>query len=206
MTRYTMRIAALLVFAAAPAALAQQPGGAPAQPPHGPGAGAMGMHGAPGMTMMMHEGGLASMLLAHTAELGLNDQQVTRLAAIARRTVARHRAMHAGMDSAMRANPQGGATPSGAPMPPEQMQARMRQMHDQERADVRDALAVLTPDQQADAWMMHDMHAMAMMHMHMMHGMGGMGAMGGAPCGHGMMHPGAEGARHMGPSSGASRD
>ncbi|MEO8622779.1 MAG: hypothetical protein ABI625_17035 [bacterium] len=101
-------------------------------------------------------GGLASILLAHTAELKLTDQQLTKLAAVARRTETRHTAMRTTMDSLARANhPQGDAAqqPPARPMP-DAMRALMDRARDQERADLRDALAILTIDQLADAWLM----------------------------------------------------
>ena len=71
------------------------------------GMGAMAMAGGMHQMMMMDA---ASMFLAHTGELQLTDAQVTRLAAIARRSEARQKAMHARMDSAMaHAWPDGGA-------------------------------------------------------------------------------------------------
>ena len=101
-------------------------------------------------------GGLASMLLAHTAELKLTDQQLPRLAAIARRTEDRHRAMRTTMDSMARVNrPQGDPSQQmGSRAMPDAMRAMMERARDQERGDVRDALAVLTLDQVADAWIM----------------------------------------------------
>jgi hypothetical protein len=119
----------------------------------------MMMPGGPGNVMFMrHDGpGAASMLLSHTGELKLTDQQVVRLAAIARRAQERHEAMHQGM-MAEHANAQPGqpAPPSGDMM--RRMQAQMEQMHEQERADLRDALAVLTPDQLATAFEMAHEH------------------------------------------------
>jgi hypothetical protein len=104
----------------------------------------------------MGGGGIASMLLAHSAELKLTDPQLSRLAAIARRTDDRHKAMRASMDSVMRANrPVDGTTPASArPLTGDQGRAMMTRVRDQERTDLRDALAVLTIDQQTDAWMM----------------------------------------------------
>jgi hypothetical protein len=93
------------------------------------------------------------MLLSHTAELKLSDQQVTRLAAIARRTSERRDAMRRSMDSLMTARR--GQTPDSARArmgPPPAMQANIQRMRDQAHADLRDALGVLTPDQQATAW------------------------------------------------------
>ena len=101
-------------------------------------------------------GSIGSMLLSHTAELKLTDAQVTRLAAIARRTDERHKAARATMDSVMKSHMAMSRTDRDKM--PMQDDAGMRAMHERmmaaERADVRDALAVLTVDQQADAWMM----------------------------------------------------
>ena len=104
-------VAGMLVVAGASLAQGQQrapranapQGQQPPQQRMGP-----GMHGKMGPAAMPASG-LASMLLARTAELTLTDQQVTRIAAIAR------------------------------------------------RADVREALQVLSIDQQVDLWMMHSM-------------------------------------------------
>jgi hypothetical protein len=134
------------------------PGGRRMAPmPGGPGAGQM--PGGPGMMMAgpLGGGGIASMLLAHSAELKLTDQQLSKLAAIARHTDDRHKAMRASMDSLMRANrPQADGTAPANPRPLVGDQGRdmITRIHDQERADLRDALAVLTIDQQTDAWMM----------------------------------------------------
>jgi hypothetical protein len=102
-------------------------------------------------------GGIASMLLAHSAELKLTDSQLSRLAAIARRTDERHKVQRASMDSLLRANrPQPGGTASANPRAfnGDQNRAMMERIREQERTDLRDALAILTVDQQADAWMM----------------------------------------------------
>ena len=129
-------------------ALALAVGGSDAEAQPGSGMGAGMGAGRPG-----GRGG-AEFFLAHTGELKLTDVQVTRLAAIARRTEDRRRALRASMDSAgpMRMN----ARPDSA--------ARMRMMErmrttrdrerDQSRTDLRDALSVLTPDQLATAWEM----------------------------------------------------
>jgi hypothetical protein len=118
----------------------------------------------------------ASMLLAATGHLHLTDAQVVRLAAIARRAEERHAAMRTNMHP-----PQPGADgrPSEADM--QRMHQQMEQMHEQMRADLRDALAVLTPDQQAMAFEMAAAH----------HG----GPGGHGPGGPGMMmrHPGGPG-------------
>ena len=159
----------LFVIAGSAVANAQQPAGPPQppqrRPPQGEGMrpdGPMGeMGGGPGMRVGGPPGGvpgdgLASMLLAHTGQLKLTDPQVTRLAAIARRTEDRHHAMREMMDSLMRTSrAQAGAAQSTPPRPmAEPSRAMLDRMRDQERADLRDALAVLSIEQQADAWMM----------------------------------------------------
>lgn len=105
-------------------------------------------------------GATADFLLAHTGDLALTDAQVVRLAAISRRTETRRKTMMARMDS-LRATTRpapgdSGRRGPGRPMdgPPPADAQQMQQMRDQMRADVRDAIAVLTPDQQASAWMM----------------------------------------------------
>lgn len=112
--------------------------------------------GGPGMMGGPSGGGIASMLLAHTAELKLTDTQLTKLAAIARRSDERHRSMRLATDSLMRAqrSQQGSAPADPRGMSADQDRASMDRMREQERTDLRDALAVLTIDQQADAWMM----------------------------------------------------
>jgi hypothetical protein len=156
-----------LVLCAAPA-LAQGPGPGPGGP----------MPAGPGM-MMMHEGpgpDPAGMLLAATGYLHLTDAQVLRLAAIARRAEERHAAMRTSMQAAH-------ADASARQAPPDAEMARMRQameqLHQQAQADLRDALAVLSPDQQAMAFEMVAHHVGG-------HGPGDEhGEMG--PGGHGMM-------------------
>ena len=149
---------------AAPPRQGPPPQGAQPQgpPPHQRGMRPMGpmgemMGGGPDMRQPGPPmGGLASMLLAHTAELKLTDQQLPRLAAIARRSEDRHRAMRTTMDSMARANRPQGDRPlqmDGRAMP-DAMRGMMERAHDQERSDVRDALAVLSPDQVVDAWIM----------------------------------------------------
>jgi hypothetical protein len=146
--RRTM-MAALLSLAAAMPLAAQAPGAMPPQggPPMGP-----AMDG-------------AAFLLAHTGELKLSDAQVTRLAAIARRTQEQREAMHASMMAAhqqMMAQGQGGQ-PNAAPRQdghPDFAQhvQQMEQMREQAHAALRDALAVLTADQQATAFEMMAHH------------------------------------------------
>lgn len=119
-----------------------------------------GMRGpaGPGGGMGAMPGGVASMLLAQTAALKLNDQQVTRLAALARSAESQQSVVRASMDSmhrAMMGAATGAGRPGGATPPPQMtpaMEARMRAVHDQMHANTRDALAVLTPDQLASAW------------------------------------------------------
>lgn len=97
----------------------------------------------------------AQLLLAHTGELALTDQQVVRLAAIARRAEARRRAMRASMDSARARFAPDRAVP-GDSIARRQWRERMRadfgRAQEQAQAEQRDAIAVLTPDQQARAW------------------------------------------------------
>jgi Spy/CpxP family protein refolding chaperone len=96
----------------------------------------------------------AQMLLAQTGELELTDAQVVRLAAIARRSESRRRAMRAAMDSAeTRFGNQPGDTAARRQFA-QRMRADMQRAQDQMQADQRDAIAVLTPDQQARAWNM----------------------------------------------------
>jgi hypothetical protein len=102
----------------------------------------------------------AEYFLAHTGELRLTDAQVVRLAAIARRSEDRRRAARARLDSIMptRRPPTDSAGRAARMRDMEQMREQMRasieRQRDQARADLRDALAVLTPDQQVLAWEM----------------------------------------------------
>jgi hypothetical protein len=129
----SIRILAVLSVAAATSAAAQGPppgprGSAPRQP-------------------------AAEMLLSQTGELGLTDAQVVRLAAIARRSEARRRAMRASMDSAEGRFRQPGDSVARRQFG-ERMRAELPRAQEQMQADQRDAIAVLTPDQQARAWTM----------------------------------------------------
>lgn len=97
----------------------------------------------------------AQVLLAYTGELQLTDQQVVRLAAIARRAEARRRATRASMDSARTrfAPGQPARTDSAARRQlRERMRGEMDRAREQSLADQRDAIAILTPEQQARAW------------------------------------------------------
>jgi hypothetical protein len=98
----------------------------------------------------------AQFLLAHTGELKLTDAQVTRLAAIARRSADRRQSLRTQMDS-MRSQGMRGERPDSAARAQmrqrmEQMRPAMQRLRDQSQMDRRDAIAVLTPDQQAQAW------------------------------------------------------
>ena len=95
----------------------------------------------------------AEMLLARTGELGLTDAQVTRLAGIARRSAARRATMRASRDS-MRARFTPGTRPDSAARRQivDRVRTEMERAREQERTDRRDAIAVLTADQQARAW------------------------------------------------------
>jgi hypothetical protein len=97
---------------------------------------------------------VASFLLSRTGELKLSDQQVTRLAAIARRTEDRRESMRRSMDSLFTSRRGSGADSSarGRFGPPPGFAAAGDRMREQMHVDLRDALSVLTPDQQATAW------------------------------------------------------
>ena len=113
----------------------------------------------------------AEYFLARTGELGLTDQQVVRLAAIARRAEARRVEQRANMPAmgqgmAMRMRGQGMGMrmrDQGAPADSanretraaamQQMRTRMLAMREAREADLKDALAVLTPEQQAKVFM-----------------------------------------------------
>ena len=143
----------LLVLAAA--AQAQRPGDAPG-PGDRPVFGMMA--GMPGRDGASPIGATADFILAHTGDLALTDAQVVRLAAISRRTQARRKAFATRMDSARaaaRPAPGDSSNASGrSRRPPGPSATELQQARDQMHADVRDAIAVLTPDQQATAWMM----------------------------------------------------
>ena len=113
-----------------------------------------GMGGGPGASPV---GATADFLLAHTGDLALTDAQVVRLAAISRRTDARRKALAARMDSARSAErpaPEDSAGRRGARGPGGPPPAELQKLRDQMRVDVRDAISVLTADQQVTAWMM----------------------------------------------------
>lgn len=105
--------------------------------------------------MMMPD--VASMFLGRAGQLQLNDSQVTRLAAIARRSASRMQAMHARMDSAMTTARSGDGAAMMMMSMPMQTSAERTAQHE----DDRDAFSVLTADQLATAWeTMASHHAM----------------------------------------------
>jgi hypothetical protein len=155
------RLALTLALALVPALHAQTPNAGPGAPPgapRGPGMGrgprgGIGPGVGPAMAPMGPMDDAASFLLAHTAELKLSDSQVTRLAAIARRTADRRQAAMRSMDSVMTRGPQpGDSARRGRMTPPPQVRAMMDRMREQHHADLREALGILTPDQQATGW------------------------------------------------------
>ena len=101
----------------------------------------------------MPDGPGVEMLLSQTGALQLTDAQVVRLAAIARRAEDRHRALRTRLDSLRprRAPGDSAVRGRGERMPGMDLFERER---DATHNDLRDALAVLSPDQQARAWEM----------------------------------------------------
>jgi Spy/CpxP family protein refolding chaperone len=141
--RTSIHLAAILIVGAVSPLLAQG-AGAPGGPPP---MGGMGPGGA---------GRGAPFLLSHTGDLDLTDAQVVKLAAIARRGAVRLRGMRAAMDSAgVRFD---GPPARGDSAARREFRGRMRteatRLRDQFSADQRDAIAVLTPEQQGKAWQM----------------------------------------------------
>lgn len=126
-----------------------------AQGPGGPGGpGGMPARGPEGRPLAGARA--AEQFLARVGALGLSDAQVTRLAAIARRSEARRVAQRAAMDS-MRTRARAAPADSAARAARRaSMRATMERWREQNQADLRDALAVLTPDQQAKAWQLRD--------------------------------------------------
>ncbi|MEO8619876.1 MAG: Spy/CpxP family protein refolding chaperone [bacterium] len=154
MSRFSTVVALAGVLALASTADAQGTGRAMGPPNGAPGMPAPGARmGGPPMGAPMMD--VASMLLAHTGDFKLTDQQVTRLAAISRRTADRRKTMMASVDS-MRAKRAAAPAPAAGALrtPPEEARAFATKMRDQSHADLRDAIAILTPDQQAMGWEM----------------------------------------------------
>jgi Spy/CpxP family protein refolding chaperone len=140
MQRFIRRFAVAVFLAGGSTLFAQQPMPGPGGPP-------------PGAPMGGPELG-ASFLLSHTGDLQLTDQQVVKLAAIARREAARRRTLIASADSMRRTGAQMRRDSAGPNRQDQAMITRMNQNREQSRTDLRDAIAVLTPDQQAQAWTM----------------------------------------------------
>jgi hypothetical protein len=91
------------------------------------------------------------MLLSQTGTLQLTDAQVVRLASIARRAEDRHRALRTRLDSLRPRRTPDDSARRGRTGPPTDLFDREREAS---HADLRDALSVLTADQQARAWEM----------------------------------------------------
>ena len=143
-----MIVAALAACITGSSALAAQPGGRMGRGSMGPGPDAIGGGGPISNP--------AEFLLARTGELRLTDAQVTRLAAIARRSADRRRALRASLDSIRPDRgpgmPRDSAARAQFRQRAEQMRPAFERLREQSQADRRDAIAVLTPDQQAQAW------------------------------------------------------
>ncbi|MDB4916172.1 MAG: hypothetical protein JWM95_3816 [Gemmatimonadetes bacterium] len=168
MSRFGIALVVAGVAAVASATGAQQPS-RQNPPPGGPPPGGQ-MQGGPSVRhgdasgderQMGPPGGggmdAVSMLLAHTGDLKLTDAQVTKLAAIARRTADRRKTMMLVVDSMRTANRPAGAQgngPDARPAPSPAARAQMEKMRDAAHTDLRDAIAVLTPEQQAQGWEM----------------------------------------------------
>jgi len=154
------KLALVLALALAPALNAQAPEPGPGPGPRrgmgrpdGPPPFARGRAFGPGVRAP--RGGaedIGSFLLAHTSELKLSDQQVMRLAAITRRSGDRRQAMMRAMDSLATRRPRPDSLGRGQMGPSPAMRAEAERRRDQNRADLREALGVLTPDQFAIAW------------------------------------------------------
>ena len=150
MSRFTVALALASVVGLASATNAQAPNARPGSPMRqGPVGPPMGMGAPMGPAM-----DIGSFLLSHTGELKLSDQQVTRLAAISRRAADRRDAMRRSMDSlfASRGAARGDSARRDRVGPPPGLAANGQRMRDQMHADLREALSVLTPDQQATSW------------------------------------------------------
>lgn len=155
MRRFTLLLALALAPALHAQAPEQGPGRGPAPGRRGPPAGPMGRAPAFGRGMRPPggpAGDVGSFLLAHTAELKLTDQQVTRLAAIARRAGERREAAMRAMDSLATRGMRRDSAGRGPGGPSPAMRAEAERMRDQRHAELREALGVLTADQQAWAW------------------------------------------------------
>ncbi|MEP6730341.1 MAG: Spy/CpxP family protein refolding chaperone [bacterium] len=150
MSRLATSIALMGALTIASVAHAQQQDRGMGPPPRG------GLGGAPaGSPIGAPQRDLASELLAQTGELKLTDQQVTRLAAIARRSADRRQSLRKSVDSmfaSRQSPPPAGPGSSRRFAPSAEQLATLQKMRDQSHADLRDAISVLTADQQATAW------------------------------------------------------
>jgi hypothetical protein len=101
----------------------------------------------------------AELFLSQAGPLQLTDQQVVRLAAIARRADERHRALRTRLDSLRPRFAPGdsAARRDRRNAPPTDLFEREREAA---HNDLRDALTVLNADQQARAWEMMAMRGM----------------------------------------------
>ncbi len=109
-------------------------------------------------------GPAVTFLLSNTGQLQLTDQEVVKLAAIARRAADRHKAMRASLDSLrMQLRGQSDSGMRRHEGPPTQLRAAMEKEREANHTDLRDALAVLTPDQQATAWELVSEHHVMLM-------------------------------------------
>ena len=140
------RLALLFLLALAPALRAQAPdpgagpgptpgrGGRPGGPPpvaRGPGV-------APGLRSPGGPAGdIGAFLLAHTADLKLTDQQVTRLAGIERRAGERRQAAMRTMDSLASRGMRRDSAGRGPAGPPPAMRAEAERLRDQRHAELR---------------------------------------------------------------------
>lgn len=93
------------------------------------------------------------MFLSQAGPLQLTDAQVVKLAAIARRADERHRALRTRLDS-LRPRRAPGDTAARREREAPPMEDLFEREREASHNDLRDALAVLSPDQQARAWEM----------------------------------------------------
>ena len=148
----TVTAAASATFAPLSASAAQNPPQGQGMPPMPPMGGRGGNQGATAGAAIGERS--AQMLMARSAQLELTDAQVVKLAGIARRAEARHKTMRTAMDSARAKFTQPGDSLARRQFG-QKMQADMTKERDLARIDLRDAIATLTPDQQATAWEMN---------------------------------------------------
>src|SRR5579863_276509 len=91
---------------------------------------------------MPGRGPAVTFLLSHTGQLQLTDQEVVKLAAIARRAADRHKAMRASFDSLRsQFSGRGDSGMRHREGPPTQFRAAMAKEREANHTDLRDALA-----------------------------------------------------------------